>query len=800
MKSRSYHKFSPLPAGSIMPLDGTLEFLRRQQAGLSGNYTASGYPFDTPMWAGGVGEIRIAALVHNDPESKLQNQDAWWPYEQSAYLLDGMVKLGILLGDADKIALFERNLRYLVDHPGKDGRLGKVYNCDMMWPMAVFFRAVAAYVEYKHDESVIEAFHRHYLAVPVEEIGIEFRHICSLEGLLTVYGWTGDEKLLAKAEEAYRLHDRYYSLHTEIESELNFGRLRSGEYVIHGVTWCEELKLPVQLYLYTGKREYLDVACAALDETLRRHEQIPGLPSCNEDLAGRDPLQGYETCVIHDFLWTLRQLLAATGDAAYADRIEKVVYNALPGAVTEDFTRLLYLSGANQVVVAPESNHSFFLRGSSDTRQLRTDFSAQCCPGNLHHIMPDFVMGMFMLDPDGAPVATLYGGAVMSGEYRGTHYRIASRTSYPNGERIYFKFLCEKPLEMPFSLRIPGWCALPDQLFDAATVTVNGGHETLPRLDRAGFVTIRRCWQDGDLVELTLPFMVREKHDRNWMWYEAGPLVFALEIDSREVKENPSDRFSPAALYPESMWNYSPLGSKKPRLRLCFGRPEIEIEATRITGFDTLELGRFTPQVPLYGRRYGDTEYLTLVPYGEAMLRIAAFPDGVKRQPLFIYQALVSPRYPYDWRKPLRDQKFLPEEITPEELVKLSTEIVAERDGFYDLVRFFGRDGAEDKLAYVTLRFWADEDAEATFSVGATTTADYFVNGELKYSGRSGFDAQFMAGEWFTSPVKKGFNTLVVKAAKGFHYWQLRDGWGVRADIFTVTDDQEPQEEEEEEQ
>jgi hypothetical protein len=85
-------------------------------------------------------------------------------------------------------------------------------------------------------------------------------------------------------------------------------------------------------------------------------------------------------------------------------------------------------------------------------------------------------------------------------------------------------------------------------------------------------------------------------------------------------------------------------------------------------------------------------------------LRLTAFPDARKREVLPIYQALVSSRYPYDWRKPLAEQCFTPEMIPFEELRASMREITATSDGYYDLLREEGR--VDDTLAYVALRFY----------------------------------------------------------------------------------------------
>ena len=119
-----YGRFQTTRPGSSRPAGFLKEWLVRQNRGLSSHFAEQGFPFDTPMWDGGVGKIIPASIVYNDTSVESPSQEAWWPYEQCAYLLDGLIRLGILLDDREKIALVERNLRFVAEHPDADGLLG----------------------------------------------------------------------------------------------------------------------------------------------------------------------------------------------------------------------------------------------------------------------------------------------------------------------------------------------------------------------------------------------------------------------------------------------------------------------------------------------------------------------------------------------------------------------------------------------------------------------------------------------------------------------------------------------------
>ena len=776
-----YGKFQQLKPGTVQPTGFLKDWLNQQNKGLSSHYTEQGFPFDTPMWNGGVGKIVPASIVYNDQAAETPSQEAWWPYEQCAYLLDGLLGIGILSGDQAKIELFRNNLRYVMEHPDSHGLLGHAYGAsDSEWPMTVFFRGAAKYFEFTGDPSVRDAFVNHYRNLPEEKLALGFRHINNLEGVLTAYAWSGDESLLKKAVNAYRKHDEYYSLHTEDEFELFRSKITSGRnYVIHGVSFSESIKLPVLLYLYTGDADYLKDAEKGLAEVLKRHEQIPGLPSSNEDFAGRDPLQGYETCVINDFAWSLGYFLMASGDGRYADRMEKIFYNAFPGSVLKDFSALQYLSSPNQVIAGPGSNHSFFYRGCATFRQFRADHSAQCCTGNVHRILPNYVMRMWMQREDQSPAAVLYGPSVFQGE----QCTIEEETGYPCEDTIIFRFAVKSGVEMPFTFRIPQWCKAP-------SVELNGKPLEMPEI-RDGFASISRKWGNGDRLVLKLPMSPVRKTDRYWSHYEYGPLVFSLPVKYRLTRENPSP-FAPCELRPESPWNYAlPEDTSAEVVRDAAGSLfsdvpplKMKVKGVKVSHFDELEQGRYTPEIPLFHQVLSDETELELVPYGNALLRITAFPDMVERKSINSHQVLVSECYPYDFRKSLSEQVFLPEKADPAELLAKSRIIEPERSGYCNLFKCYPQ--TENSLAYLYFRFYSDHDRDAFFALGASSGGEFFFEKRKICVVEPFSDAEYIAPEIVQVRLKRGYNILVAKCVLGQVPMQYRRVWGAMAKAFYI--------------
>ena len=89
--------------------------------------------------------------------------------------------------------------------------------------------------------------------------------------MLWTYGKTGNAKLLDICERAYN-GGKFGDLTPAVAAG-------DERFVMHGVTCMEELKLPMLLYAYTGKRYYLDLALNAERKLTRDHMLPDGVPA-----------------------------------------------------------------------------------------------------------------------------------------------------------------------------------------------------------------------------------------------------------------------------------------------------------------------------------------------------------------------------------------------------------------------------------------------------------------------------------------------------------------------------------------
>lgn len=623
-----YSAFYDGGIGHIKTDGWLLEFLKRQLSGMTGHPEALSYPYDSCLW---------------DGENITRNTESygsdWWRYEQTAYYTDGMLRLAYILGEQDLIRKGEGGIHYTVDHADSTGRFAHTtFGFAEMWPMAVFFRAMKAYYDYNRDEALPSKLEKHYLTLNTERMKL-WRNVVSIEGMLWTYSHTHNPALLNLSEEVWNA-----GLFTDLTPEAC-----AMDHVpfMHGVTFCEELKLPMLLYAYTGKERYKELALNAHKNLLREHMLPDGVPVSAEALYGRGEIRNsHETCDIADYTWTLGYFLQITGDPVYADMIERAALNACPGAVTKDFKSLQYFSSVNQVRVTGDSNHNGFFHGST-WMAYRPTHQTECCAGNVHRIMPNYVDRMWMRGPRGEVVSTLFGPSEYCFEAGGKTATVKETTEYPFDETITYTFRNPGRAKIALKLRIPQWC-------ENATLRI-GLRKYRGELKPGSFVTVEKKFSRWTKVRLTLPMKVSVKEiDGKGYYVERGPLLYALDVAGNKVEdttvyenmngkvpENPD--FKCWSITPASEWNYALSGSadgiaREAKVSVSKRRKgypfdlgnspvTITVPARKIDW--PLEEDRFTPEVPTPDQvkpLSDEIQNITLVPYGATELRVSVFP------------------------------------------------------------------------------------------------------------------------------------------------------------------------------
>ena len=234
-----------------------------------------------------------------------------------------------------------------------------------------------------------------------------------------------------------------------------------------------------------------------------------------------------ETCAnIGNAMWSWR-MLALTGDAKYADLMERVLYNSMLSALALDGKAFFYTNPLRRCGPdVPLLNNDSAQRWPNTTPA--SPVHCFCCPPSLARTIAQLQGWAYGLSDDGLWVH-LYGGSTLETPLaNGGLLRLRQTADYPWDGKI--ALVMEKAPDAPFALRlrIPAWA-------DRASLRLNGqpaGVECRP----ASYATLQRRWRPGDRVELDLPLDVRlvESHPlveetRGQAAVMRGPLVYCLE-------------------------------------------------------------------------------------------------------------------------------------------------------------------------------------------------------------------------------------------------------------------------------
>jgi hypothetical protein len=271
------------------------------------------------------------------------------------------------------------------------------------------------------------------------------------------------------------------------------------------------------VYLETGNQKLLDAAERIWDNTITKRTYITGgmgsLPGTEG--FGRDyelPNRSYtETCAaIGSFFWNWR-MLRATGDAKYADLMEKTLYNAIIPAISLDGTRYFY---QNQLTSS-----------GKDARQ--SWYETACCPPNIARLLGSLERYLYGQSVDGIWVHQYISGSARF-ERGGKKLKIDLESWFPWSGDVKIKITADQPALFSLMLRIPSWAQNTE-------VKING-QAAAEKAEPGKYLRLSREWKNGDVITITFPFEVRVidpqpqvKEDRGKIAIMRGPLIYCLE-------------------------------------------------------------------------------------------------------------------------------------------------------------------------------------------------------------------------------------------------------------------------------
>lgn len=252
-----------------------------------------------------------------------------------------------------------------------------------------------------------------------------------------------------------------------------------------------------KLHRATGDPAYLHAVQQVWESIQRQHLTLGGGPWGGVAHRSREVFNpphvfspyGYvETCSTFSWIQLNRELLALTGEARYADEIEKSAYNDLLGAQ------------------APEGDNWCYYSFPNGKRVYTTYW--RCCKSSGPWALEELPPLAYAVTTDGDLAINLYGQSeARLTTPRAGSVRIEQSTRYPFGGDIRITVRPERPAKLAVLLRIPSWAEQP-------VIAINGLPAEISAQPNT-YATLEREWQAGDVITLQLPMPPKLHHQVN---------------------------------------------------------------------------------------------------------------------------------------------------------------------------------------------------------------------------------------------------------------------------------------------
>lgn len=609
---QKYHFFN---TSELKPAGWLRRQLEVQASGLSGNLDKVWPDIRDSRWIGG-------------------NCDGW---ERVPYWLDGFIPLAYLLDDDDMISRARRYVDAILDGQCEDGWLCP---CTVeerakydMWALFLIDKVLMLYYDCSGDDRVPSAVYRSLknLKSHIEQYPVfAWAHARWFECLIPIfriYEIYPEEWLLDLARLLRSQGMNYEQLYGDWKYEQPRNEWL---YESHVVNQGMAIKEGGLASLLDGDEADDSFSEFMLDKLFTYHGTAVGHFTGDECLSGDSPIQGTELCGVVEAMYSYEVLYSITGNPIWADRLEKLAFNAFPATVSPDMWTHQYDQLVNQVAcVNLAGGNNIFRTNSGESHLFGLEPNFGCCTANFNQGWPKFAMSTFMRSNDGIVTAAI-APAKLSAEINGVHVTVESETLYPFGDSVNYIVTADGECDFTFGIRIPS-CAVSAKL---------DGEEVEP----GAVVTLKRTWSGTSVVRLEMEFGVKYvSRPRSMFALERGPLVYSLAIGEEwtkhEFTRNNVERRFPYCdweIRPTTDWQYAfakgdvvvhdsgeisdvPFDTANPPVTLDV--PVVPINWGYLEGYNMI-----ANPVPASVKPTGEARTMKFIPYGSTTLRLTEIP------------------------------------------------------------------------------------------------------------------------------------------------------------------------------
>ena len=343
----------------------------------------------------------------------------------------------------------------------------------------------------------------------------------ALEPVVELYKVTKDERYLGFAEWIIQKIEAREGFRMISESLKKTDAENIGDGKAYQLIW--NLAAIAKLFQVTNNDDYLKAVENGWQNIVDFHLTESGGPwggigkhlECFNKKGYWSPYGFVETCSTMAWMQLNRELLRITGQAKYAQEIEKSAYNALLGAQFPNGTDWSY--------------HSF----SNGSRHI-AHFN-DCCPSSGALALEELPQLIYSKKENGI-ACNIYTASDASFSLSGAgQVKVIQKTDYPFDGTVQLTLSPEKKSEFPLFLRIPDWAS-------SAGIKVNGKPFDTGKLTPGKYFIISRAWGKNDKIEIDFPVELKviqrqeytnapqggkPIYSTEWFCLTKGPLIYS---------------------------------------------------------------------------------------------------------------------------------------------------------------------------------------------------------------------------------------------------------------------------------
>ena len=456
-----------------------------------------------------------------------------WCAEMGGEFALGQACLAYALGDAALVEKTAARVRAAMALQEPNGYLGAYRPGDdrhedfNAWGCHIFYRAMLLEYARTGDKAILDALHRALLWFAEHWSGdrkTDYAGPTILIPAAEVFRLTGDARLKGFCEK--------YAAWLDKPGHQNGATLASfplSTHAYHVAAIAARLQVPVALAAGLGRPDWIAAAMHMLfawrdglgwqcSHTPCADGEWTAAPSCVGET---------EYC---DYIFSLelfQRLAAVTGDASWADAIERLVFNAAQGARAKDERSIGYMTSPNQWYATRRSSRH---GPEAHYEAYAPNMNPACCPANSIRLYPKYVLGAVLREGNDLRVSN-YGPMAVRTQIGGATVALDIDTDYPFDGRVTIRVRAEG-WRGALRLRRPAW----------ATGAKWWGEPSRRAVEDASFITIPGPWGADEstiAVDFSWTPVVKAVRDRDFpadaplKAVEWGALVFAQPVEER---------------------------------------------------------------------------------------------------------------------------------------------------------------------------------------------------------------------------------------------------------------------------